>query len=59
MQEGFQGWRLPSPLIEKDLEKPTRDLKYLTCQVPFYVAFRSIMTKVSNFTKMELEITIA
>ena len=27
------------PLIEKDLEKDSRDLKQLMCQVPFNVAF--------------------
>ena len=36
----YQGQHLPSPLIEKDLEKVTRDLKNLRCQVPFYVAFQ-------------------
>ena len=46
-----------SPFIENDLEKSTRDLKNVTCQVPFYVVFRSIVTKLLKFIKVGLEIT--
>ena len=54
-----QGSRLPSPLIENDLKKCIWDLKHLTCQVPFYLVFRRVVTKFPNFTKVGLEITTA
>ena len=52
----WQGSRLPSPLIEKDLEKGVRDLKILTVQVLFYTDFRLFLTKFPNFMKVGLEI---
>ena len=42
---------LPSPLIENDLEKGRKDLKHLTCQVPFYVVLEVNFDKISKFRK--------